>query len=712
MRPHLLLALYLVFGSAGCAVKHEPGLIRLLPAGMIKEPLVVRKMSRMGFAVSVGDETTVRCAVPPEGRTIRVGFCIPEGGATAMFAIGLRRGNGDAVQLFSQMVGADEWYETEVDVRSYLGETVTLVLSSEQTEGASGEGQVYWSTPVVMTGGSERPCVVLISIDSLRSDHVGCYGYGRRTTPNLDSLAATGFLFTRSVAQSSWTLPSHASLLTSLFVKTHGACGAEEGVSTDALVIAEELRRAGYATAAFVSGPFLLPRYGMNQGFDVYDAGCSSLYHGDSHHDVTNPCVHRRATEWLESWGDAPFFLFLHYWDVHYDYIPPAPYDTLFDPGYEGLITGRNFAHNELIRAGMPQRDLEHVIALYDGEIAYTDEYLGKLFRHIRTLGIAGKCLIVATSDHGDEFLEHGATGHGHTLYQELIHVPLIWAEPFATDGPVVVDDVVQLVDVAPTVLEYLGLGPPAALEGESFLRRLRGRSLRIRPAFSETRSGGFLKAVVGTDTKIIRAMLNDQTKAYDLRHDPAELSPMPPESLSGTDPLTRALDGFLEEGKVTLELRVAGVSEGSDLYAVRLLLSDPPLDVRPHDLEPDDSVRTPRLPPTVSLTLRCGPGDVDGLSVVLPSAATSVKLTASLAGAAVRPEQVRLGMVSTPDRLPMTVTAGDPRLRVPPTNIPSLPGGGPAIWLWKVDTRALVTAKVELDEDLADQLRALGYLQ
>jgi arylsulfatase A-like enzyme len=697
----------------GCATQKQPALVRLVPAGVEEKPLVAQRLSRMGFEWVVGASTTIRFGLPENARGMRIGCCIPkESGSSATFQGTLRRADGDSVVLFRQKTVADEWYEAVVPVSGYAGETVTLVLSSVESEGSQESGRVYWSTPTVITEGGTEPCVLLISIDSLRADHLGCYGYSRDTTPHIDSLATTGFVFANCIAQSSWTLPSHASLLTSLFVKTHGACGAQEGVSPDALVIAEELRRCGYATAAFVSGPFLLPRYGMNQGFDLYDARCSSVEHGDSHHDVTNPCLHRRATEWLRDWSGAPFFLFLHYWDVHYDYVPPAPYDTLFDPNYRGDISGRNFAKNERVRQGMPQRDLEHLIALYDGEIACTDAYLGSLFAELAELGIAGKTLVVVTSDHGDEFLEHGATGHGHTLYQELIRVPLIWAEPGGAEGPLRVDDVVQLVDITPSILGYLGRKPPKVLEGRSFLPRLRGAALEPRAAFSETRSGGFLKAVVGADTKIIRAMLNAQTRAYDLRTDPTELRPVPPESLPGAPALGRALDQFLEEGRVSIELRVVGLPELSGGYDLRLVMTDPPLEVHAQGLEGDDSLEVVDLPPEVSLRLLCGVDDVDGVTVVLPSSATTLRVIASREGVMLNPEHIRLGMAATPDRTPVELSAGDSRLRVPPTNVPALPGGGPPVVLWKVDTRALATTKVELDGDLSERLRALGYLQ
>jgi arylsulfatase A-like enzyme len=700
------------FVIMGCAAQRQPGLVRLVPAGMEEKPLADGKLSRMGFEAPAGAATSISVRLPRNAHILQLGFCLPsQGEASAVFRGDLVVESGDTLSLFQEAVTTNQWRESATPIGAHAGRTVTLVLSSAVGEGAKKGEPVYWSTPMVIAESESGPRVILISIDSLRADHVGCYGYSRRTTPHIDSLATNGFVFNNCIAQSSWTLPSHASLLTSLFVKTHGACGPNEGVSPKALVIAEELRRHGYATAAFVTAPFLLPQYGMNQGFDLYDARCSSVRHIDSHHDVTNPCVHRRAGEWLNEWHSVPFFLFLHYWDVHYDYVPPAPYDTMFDPSYQGSITGRDFAKNVLVRPGMPQRDLEHLIALYDGEIAYTDAYVGELLRNLARLGIADETLVIVTSDHGDEFLEHGATGHGHTLYQELIRVPLIWAEPGGGDGPCLLDNVVQLVDIAPSILEYLGFPVPEVLEGRSFLSRLRGGAPEPRTGFSETRSGGFLKAAVGPRAKVIRTMLNKETRAYDLLLDPGEARPVPPESLPGAPALGLVLDRFLEEGKVVIELRIGGLPEFSGRYDVRVLLTDPPLAVQGHDLEPGDSLTTADLPPEVSLTLTCTENDEDGATIVVPSAATILKVTPKRGGIVLSSRDIRLGKDCLPEAIPFDVAAGDSRLRVPPTNVPSPFTGGSPIRLWKIDSRALAT-KVDLDEETTARLRALGYLQ
>jgi arylsulfatase A-like enzyme len=598
--------------------------------------------------------------------------------------------------------------EGVVDMSPFGGRTVEIVLTA-QGRGGGAPDTVYWATPILLVGSRRRPNVILISIDSLRADHLGCYGYGRRTSPTLDSLASRGYLFERAISQSPWTLPSHASLLTSLYVRTHGVCRPEVGLDARAETLAERLRAANYLTAAFASGPFLLPEYGLNQGFDMYDARCSSAGHGESYHDVTNPCIRSRVAQWLWRWGEAPFFLFIHYWDVHFDYIPPAPYDTLFDPDYKGGVTGRDFVNNDAVVEGMDPRDLAHLVALYDGEIAHTDRHIGLLLRDLEDLGLTGRTLLIVTSDHGDEFLEHGGKGHAHSLFQELIHVPIIWVDPEGVRGPRRIDDVVQLIDLAPSILQYLGLEVPTAAEGRSFVGRLRGDSPEPRTAFSETKTGGYLKAALERDTKAIHSALAGTTTVYDLRADPGERHPRAPGTLPGGSRLHAALSSFVEEGAATIEIRVYGAGS-ADRCVVSLEFNEPPLALEPQGLEQTDSLSIRDA--NAILDLVCSRDDVDGATLVLPGITTTVEVDGTFQGRALRPAEVLLGGEHRLDELPVRVSAGDGRLASPGSQAQAPLQSRPLVHLWTPDTRDLTVAGVNLDEATAEHLRALGYLR
>jgi arylsulfatase A-like enzyme len=330
----------------------------------------------------------------------------------------------------------------------------------------------------------DRWNLILISIDSLRADHLGSYGYSRNTSPSIDALAGEGTVLENAIAQSSWTLPSHASLLTSLYARTHGADGASKAIASDTPTLALALQGVGYETHAVVSGTLMWARYGFDAGFDSYDDSLIQESFRENHEATTSPPVHERVVEILDD-ASEPFFLFAHYWDVHYDYIPPLPYSKKFGRKYRGRMTSNQFIKNPAINKKMNPRDLQHLVDLYDGEISWVDSYIGKLIDELKQRGLYDRTIIVLTSDHGDEFFEHGEKGHQHSLYEELLHVPLIMRIPEAEGGQRITDRV-QLIDVMPTLLQLLGVAAPEGLQGRSFTPLLAGEGWEEQPAFSE----------------------------------------------------------------------------------------------------------------------------------------------------------------------------------------------------------------------------------
>jgi arylsulfatase A-like enzyme len=319
--------------------------------------------------------------------------------------------------------------------------------------------------------------VVLMSIDSLRPDHLHCYGYPRETSPAIDALAAEGVVFRTAISTTSWTLPAHAALLTGLPDSVHGCTDNGKKLADERTTLAELFRQAGYRTAGVASGPYLAPVFGLSQGFDIY-GNCSSMsdeawsggtqtpqnlidWNTRSHSSVTSPCLLAKAQTFLESVGRRPFFLFLHWWDVHYDYEPPSPYDSMFDPGYRGWVTGKNVIEDDRINDTMTQADKDHLVALYDGEIAWTDHHVGLVIEALKRLGLWENTIVVITSDHGEEFFEHGGKGHQRTLFDEVVKIPMIMRWPTCPKGRVV-DGQVRIIDLFPTLVEMTGIpGPP-----------------------------------------------------------------------------------------------------------------------------------------------------------------------------------------------------------------------------------------------------------
>jgi arylsulfatase A-like enzyme len=709
VRSTTTLLLTLVLGLSGCTERH-PAVVRLLPDGIEEEPLELGRVSRMAFSPPAEGQVHLRFRCPHDGSSLWLGCGLTGKRGSATFRAWLRSSAGDSQLVFNHTAAPGKWFEGVVDLSSCSGRAVELVLHSKQRGVAA--TAAYWATPTMVAAEVDRPSVLLICIDSLRADHLGCYGYSRSTSPTLDSLASRGCLFSRAIAQSSWTLPSHASLFTSLYVKSHGVDSGRTALRPDADTLAEILRRNGYLTAAFVTAPTLTPQFGLAQGFDLYDARCSGRDAAEIYGDRTNPCVHRGAVQWLRRWGNAPFFIFLHYWDVHFDYNPPAPYDTLFDPEYRGTFDGKDFLEDDRIRPGLPARDLEHLVALYDGEIAHTDRYLGMLFAEIRRLGLGANTHVIVTSDHGDEFLEHGAKGHGHTLFQELIHVPLIWVEAGRNSGPATVERPVRAIDIGPTILDLLGLSVPPTMEGRSLVGLMRHQAREQTLIFAE------LSAIKGTrerlsaalfgESKVIRSALTGELRAYDLKSDAGELHPLEPEQLDHGSALREALTRFLGDESLRLEVRVVGT--GGKRFLLKLTSADSLTRIDTYELEPNDWFAVTHEGRSVELRPDCTPGDIDGLTLCLPSDTTSFTLAVRLDGRPISPAHVILGRGVRARSTPLVCRGADRRLQGHPTIAPDVPG----VYVWTSRERKQQTtgAPHELDDELRDQLTKLGYLR
>ena len=274
-------------------------------------------------------------------------------------------------------------------------------------------------------------------------------------------------------------------------------------------------------TAAFVTGPQLNHRYGFNRGFSFYDDYTVDLTYEDPEEAalqnsgildqvVTNPVITSLAAQWLKKHSRENFFLFLHYWDCHYDYVPPAPYDKKFDPDYQGKEDGRYVYQREAdIVKHISAVDLAHMIALYDGEIAHTDEDVGAILQLLRDLGISEKTLVIVSSDHGEAFLEHGLIRHGNSLFEEVLHVPLIMRLPGVIPAGKRVAGNVSHVDLMPTALGLLHLAGPAQMQGIDLSPVILGdQPVPERLIYSELAFGGpHLRSVRWGNRKLLGAM-------------------------------------------------------------------------------------------------------------------------------------------------------------------------------------------------------------
>ena len=413
-------------------------------------------------------------------------------------------------------------------------------------------------------GGPSRPNVIVIVVDTLRADRLHCYGNPRDTSPALDRFGAEGVVFDNAMSQGAETVTSVPLLLTG---RRPGEPGMEWKEVMDLRfavpqkqtpTLAQSLKERGYRTALFSATPVLGMNIDASPGFDTYDL---SIGDGPVWLTSTSEDLNTRALKWLDQHGGGshPFFMYLQYLDPHSQYRPPSAYCRYGRPGYTARDNDRNdrlsgsSAETELPGEGreraaahaLSPRDVARLSDLYDGEVRCTDESLGRLFAKLKQRGLYDNTLIVVTADHGDAFLEHGDLQHGRSLYQELVHVPLLVRGPGVKGGRHVTH-VVENASLAPTVLEAVGAGAsprslyPALTSGEEPTSDI---------GMSEVPATGVYALREGP-LKLITSRRG--TELYDLRTDPGERH-----NLAATRPkeVTR-LQAMLKE---RLDARVAG---------------------------------------------------------------------------------------------------------------------------------------------------------
>ena len=364
----------------------------------------------------------------------------------------------------------------------------------------------------------DRPNVILISIDTLRADHVHGYGYGPETSPTLDGLMRRGSSFSAAISSAPWTLPSHVSLLTSLYPHTHGVISEPLALNENVETLPVLLKRAGYGTAGFTTMPHLSPRHGFGRGFDAYMC-----------EEVPAPTALERALRWLDGAAPESFFVFIHLFDVHSDYDPSERFLKMFEEPYAGDVDGSGKTLYK-VRDGelaLSEEDLRRLIALYDAGIRELDHNIGLFLGALESRGLLGDTIVIVTSDHGEEFLDHGGVLHGQTLYDELIRIPLIMAGPGVPEGNLV-EKQVQAIDIMPTILDLCDVRIPPEAQGRSLVPLIRDRDAEwTELAFIEAdwrnRKHDIKRAVRTGRYKLYYDRLTGSEELYDLAADPGE---------------------------------------------------------------------------------------------------------------------------------------------------------------------------------------------
>ena len=332
------------------------------------------------------------------------------------------------------------------------------------------ESSASWKPP------QQRPHVFIYLIDTLRPDHLGCYGYDRPTSPNIDAFAKDAVLFTDASAQSSWTRPAVTSTLTGLLPQAHGANRIKFGIPATAQYLPEILQKSGYRTAAFCGNGITGKKFGFGRGYQLFresEMRDSPLIAGFQFN--FSGLINEWIFDWLQQQGGSDrLFFFAHTADPHGPYTPAEPYLSRFkrtqlDPS---LGASPKFYEITMGKAQSPPQIREHLIDLYDGEIATNDHSFGELIRNIKSKGLYDSSMIILLSDHGEEFLEHNGWEHGRTLYEELLRIPLIIKFPGQWRAGTKVSATVNQIDIMPTILEYAGIATPP-MNGKSFLKKI-----------------------------------------------------------------------------------------------------------------------------------------------------------------------------------------------------------------------------------------------
>lgn len=457
-------------------------------------------------------------------------------------------------------LAAGSWIGQHLPPLPVLALVTLVIVLAPFVQGAFGQATTWRTTETPGPVAQANPCVILLTVDTLRADALAPYaenvgnGWGT-SAPAFEALAADSTVFLSARSPSPWTKPSTASILTGVAPGVHGTTDLRSILPEEIETLAETLSDAGYRTAGIGRNTFLRDAFNFDQGFDEYQffprgnggiLGARMLQALFPHHFATAPSSEELADfaiEWLRRNQNDPFFLWLHFFDPHGPFAPPRRF---LPAGRAASRIGTTFADTAAIRDGELVPDLEErewIRELYRAEIRYVSDEVGRVTRALEDLGLYDQCLIVFTSDHGEEFWEHGGFEHGHTLYDELLRVPLSFKLPHASREADVgiptgtADPSHQTLDVStesitPTVLDLLGIDTPSSrFTSPSLAPWILGTAQRSGPA-SPIFAGAVHyyedeEAVLFDRVKFIRVPLTGHEEVYALDHDPSETHPL-----------------------------------------------------------------------------------------------------------------------------------------------------------------------------------------
>ncbi len=444
------------------------------PARVAVEQASVGGVARRAIVLTPGAQVDWFVEVPEDG-TLVFGSGLGVDGSGELLLQIESDGSGPAAQRVQM---GTSWNDQQVALKPNAGKIARLRFrNAASVDLALSDVRIVRPRGEIVAIDEPAQNVVVLLIDTLRASKLQAYYPKTRVkTPTVDAFASAGALFERSQAPENWTKPSVASVLTSLHPATHKTKQDASKLPKSALMLSEVYQKAGFKTASFIANGYVSNAFGFDQGWDHY-----TNYIREAR-NTTAANVFGEAEGWIEKNKDGRFFVYIQTIDPHVPYDPPAKFLEMYDPEpYNGQVQNRRThlmlddAKKNPTKYAFTKRDKEHIEALHDGEISYHDEYFGKFLAKLHELGLDENTIIVVTSDHGEEFQEHGSWGHGHSVYQELLGVPLMFRWPGVIPGNMRIDPVVSTIDIGPTVLEATGVPIPDKFEGRSLLGFMRG---------------------------------------------------------------------------------------------------------------------------------------------------------------------------------------------------------------------------------------------
>ena len=549
--------------------------------------------------------------------------------------------------------------------------------------------------------GPVQPNILLVVVDTFRADHLGCYDYARPTSPAIDAISREGITFDAAYTSAPWTLPAFASIVTSRYPWEHGATSDYFPIAPDLPTIAQELKKGGYETAAFVSHIYTSSNYGFEAGFDRFvDFDITRDYRFDESREPVAGVVAGGAMELLRSGAlEEPFFLLVHFFDPHWDYGAPEEWRDCFVrqkvEGIDGTYrTLERYLHTDSLLA---EDELDYLVDLYDGEIRYVDSWIDSLVTEFDRITPPHRSVVVLTADHGEEFQDHSSVGHAFTFFEEVLRVPLILRDRSRIPETKRSGRAVTLIDIFPTLLDAAGLSAPAGIRGQS-LYRIEAMGDRTLLA-GTTREGRFGRAAIRNRSKLIWD--RDGYHLFRLHEDPLEMDDRALPRSAETALLSKNIASEVSPGGWTIRWTAdsAGVITLKGSVRVNGFL----VDVIP------DSEGEFRLTSSNDHGVQFTATGGGGVNILTEPPSAPVQFSFEVNGV----EDARLIMIGREMFHPPAASFGldpgtvEPSVLQAPGDLP--PSSLPFVSIWK-EGEARERATILLDSEEKDRLRALGY--